>query len=110
MSGPGLGEDLETRLEALGRTHRGAEPEDIVERVARVMASINGDLSSVNLKLYTDLEIFGEAIGAGPQETESRAEAAAHPGKPKTDPMSGPQSPENAISQDDADALLANAD
>lgn len=48
--------DLEIRLADFGRRNPGIDPKDLVEVVEAIMSSADGDLSSVNLKLYAEIE------------------------------------------------------
>ncbi|MFQ5774582.1 MAG: protein phosphatase CheZ [Kiloniellaceae bacterium] len=62
MTEPAAYADLEKRLAALGKDRVGVDPRDIVEVVGSVMASVNGDRSSVNVKLYADIEALANYI------------------------------------------------
>ncbi len=49
----------------------GVEPEDVMEAVESVMATIEGDLSAVNLKLYVEIESLSSFINSAKTEIAS---------------------------------------
>jgi len=75
-AGSGVGEDalraqLETRLSALAGLGPRAEPTEIHDAVESVMATVEGDLSAVNLKLYAEIEALSRFIAAAKAEIAS---------------------------------------
>ncbi len=54
--------DIGKRVEAIAKGGDGVEPEQILEVVKSVMASIDGDLSTVNLKFYAEIESLAKFI------------------------------------------------
>ena len=71
MAVAALQEDLCRRIEELAQARPDVDPEDIIEVVESVMASISGDLSAVNLKLYAEIESLARFIN------HAKAEIAA---------------------------------
>lgn len=63
--------ELETRLEALTRDHKGLDPAALVEVVESIVSSAQGDLSSVNLRLYTEIEALSSYIQTARDEIAS---------------------------------------
>ncbi len=63
--------DLQTRLAEFGRRHPGIDPKDLVEVVEAIMTSADGDLSSVNLKLYAEIEQLSIYIQRAREEIAS---------------------------------------
>ncbi|WP_375595113.1 protein phosphatase CheZ [Algihabitans albus] len=63
--------DLEMRLAELGRRHPGIDPKDLVDVVEAIMTSADGDLSSVNLKLYAEIEQLAIYIQRAREEIAS---------------------------------------
>ena len=54
--------DLQMRLADFGRRHPGIDPKDLIDVVEAIMTSADGDLSSVNLKLYAEIEQLDRAV------------------------------------------------
>lgn len=71
MAVAALQEDLYRRIEDLAQSRPDIDPEDIIEVVESVMASISGDISAVNLKLYAEIESLARFIN------HAKAEIAA---------------------------------
>jgi chemotaxis protein CheZ len=72
----GSGEDalrqqLESQLSALAGLGPRAEPAEITDAVESVMATVEGDLSAVNLKLYAEIEALSRFIAAAKAEIAS---------------------------------------
>ena len=69
MSAPAISSELATRLESLQK-RRGSNVDAaaIVEVVEAIVASMEGDLSSVNLKLYAELESLARYIADAKDE------------------------------------------
>jgi chemotaxis protein CheZ len=63
--------DIEAKLAALDRSQVGIDPADIVEVVESVMASISGDRSGVNHRLYEDIEALVKFIQSAKAEIAS---------------------------------------
>lgn len=57
-----ISEDLAKRIEALSEKRVPVDPREIVEVVESVMTSISGDLSTVNVKLYAEVEALANFI------------------------------------------------
>jgi chemotaxis protein CheZ len=75
MAMPALGEDVEKRLHGLSKSVGRVDPEDILEVVQSVMASIEGDHTSLNQRLHADIEALAEYINTAKAEiTEIRAD------------------------------------
>ncbi len=75
MAMPALGEDVEKRLHGLSKSVGRVDPEDILEVVQSIMASIEGDHTSLNQRLHADIEALAEYINAAKAEiTEIRAD------------------------------------
>lgn len=66
-----IDEELEARLAALLRGHQGLQPADLVEVVESIVSSAQGDLSSVNLRLYTEIEALSSYIQTARSEIAS---------------------------------------
>ena len=65
--------ELERRLQALSAEGSRADPSDIASAVESVMATVEGDLSAVNLKLYAEIEALARYIeGAKAEIAEVR--------------------------------------
>jgi len=62
---------LETQLSALAGLGPRAEPSEITDAVESVMATVEGDLSAVNLKLYAEIEALSRFIAAAKAEIAS---------------------------------------
>ena len=71
MASPATQADVESRLAELGSKGAGVAPEDLVEVVESVMASVSGDRSGINLRLYEDLEALSQFIRAAKSEITS---------------------------------------
>jgi chemotaxis protein CheZ len=63
--------DLHVRLADFGRRHPGIDPRDLVEVVEAIMTTADGDLSSVNLKLYAEIEQLAIYIQRAREEIAS---------------------------------------
>ncbi|MGO1117839.1 protein phosphatase CheZ [Rhodovibrionaceae bacterium A322] len=63
--------DLEDRLNQLVKRHENLDPNDLIEAVESIMKSAQGDLSSVNLKLYSEIEDLAEYIQSARAEIAS---------------------------------------
>lgn len=63
--------DLRMRLADFGRRHPGIDPQDLVEIVDAIMSTADGDLSSVNLKLYAEIEQLAIYIQRAREEIAS---------------------------------------
>ncbi len=75
MAMPALGEDVEKRLHGLSKSVGRVDPEDILEVVQSVMASIEGDHTSLNQRLHAEIEALAEYINTAKAEiTEIRAD------------------------------------
>ncbi|WP_421709127.1 protein phosphatase CheZ [Algihabitans sp.] len=48
--------ELEVRLAEFGKRHPKIDPKDLIDVVEAIMTTADGDLSSVNLKLYAEIE------------------------------------------------------
>lgn len=66
-----IDDELESRLAALVRGHQGLEPADLLEVVESIVSSAQGDLSSVNLRLYTEIEALSSYIQTARSEIAS---------------------------------------
>jgi len=65
--------ELERRLQALSAEGARTDPADIASAVESVMATVEGDLSAVNLKLYAEIEALARYIeGAKAEIAEVR--------------------------------------
>lgn len=63
--------DLQKRLADFGRRHPGIDPKDLIDVVEAIMTSADGDLSSVNLKLYAEIEQLAIYIQRAREEIAS---------------------------------------
>ena len=63
--------DLQMRLADFGRRHPGIDPKDLIDVVEAIMTSADGDLSSVNLKLYAEIEQLAIYIQRAREEIAS---------------------------------------
>ncbi len=68
MAMPTLGEDVEKRLHGLSKSVGRVDPKDILEVVQSVMASIEGDHTSLNQRLHADIEALAEYINTAKTE------------------------------------------
>jgi len=59
---PALDEDVEKRLQGLSKSTGRVDPADILEVVQSVMASIEGDHSSLSQRLHDDIEALADYI------------------------------------------------
>jgi chemotaxis protein CheZ len=66
-----LRQQLEVQLAALAGLGPRAEPGEITDAVESVMATVEGDLSAVNLKLYAEIEALSRFIAAAKSEIAS---------------------------------------
>jgi chemotaxis protein CheZ len=57
------GKTIEKRIKAIAGDRANVEPEQILEAVESVMTSIDGDLSTVNLRFYAELDSLSRFIG-----------------------------------------------
>jgi len=71
MANPATQADVESRLAELGSGGIGIDPADIVEVVESIMASISGDRTGVNLRLYEDIEALSQFIKSAKSEITS---------------------------------------
>jgi chemotaxis protein CheZ len=60
--------DLDSRLTALAQLGPRAQPDEITDAVESVMATVEGDLSAVNLKLYAEIEALSRFIASAKAE------------------------------------------
>lgn len=75
MAMPALGEDVEKQLHSLSQAVGRVDPKDILEVVQSVMASIEGDHTSLSQRLHTDIEALAEYISTAKAEiTDIRAD------------------------------------
>ncbi len=65
---PGVPPELSARLGELQAQSRSPSREDIVEVVEQMMGSLQGDLSEVNLKIYSELEGLAKYILSAKRE------------------------------------------
>ena len=68
MAMPALCEDVENRLRSLSKSVGHVDPKDILEVVQSVMASIEGDHTSLSQRLHTDIEALAEYINTAKAE------------------------------------------
>ncbi len=68
MAMAALGEDVEKRLHGLSKSVGRIDPEDILEVVQSVMASIEGDHTSLNQRLHADIEALAAYINTAKAE------------------------------------------
>lgn len=54
--------DLGRRVAAIAKSRTGVEPEEIIELVQSVMATIDGELSAVNYRFYSEIEALSHFI------------------------------------------------
>jgi chemotaxis protein CheZ len=71
MASPATQADVESRLAQLGSNGSGIDPTDIVEVVESVMASISGERTGINLRLYEDIESLSQFIKSAKSEITS---------------------------------------
>ena len=64
MAMPALGNDVEKQLHGLSRLAGRVDPNDILEVVQSVMASIEGDHASLSQRLHADIESLAEYINS----------------------------------------------
>ena len=75
MAMPALDEDVEKRLHGLSKSAGRVDPEDILEVVQSVMASIEGDHASLSQRLHDNIEALAEYINSAKAEiTEIRVD------------------------------------
>lgn len=60
--------ELERRLKAMSEEGPRADPSDIASAVESVMATVEGDLSAVNVKLYAEIEALARYIDGAKAE------------------------------------------
>ncbi len=107
-------ETAERVTEAVTRVYEACGFQDITgQRVSKVVKA----LQNVEAKVHALLQAFGEESGAEGRvaasetpETSGTSVDGATPAPSDEDLISGPQMPDEANSQDDIDALLANCD
>ena len=107
-------ETAERVTEAVTRVYEACGFQDITgQRISKVVRA----LQNVEIKVHALLQAFGEESGAegceaalGTPKTSGTSVDGATPASSDEDLMTGPQLPDEAISQDDIDALLANFD
>ena len=68
MAMPALCEDVENRLRGLSKSVGHVDPKDILEVVQSVMASIEGDHSSLSQRLHADIEALAAYINTAKAE------------------------------------------
>ncbi len=68
MAAPAPAEGIEKRLHDLSLTRGGVDPKDVIEVVESVMASVDGDHSSLNHRLYADIEALASYINSAKAE------------------------------------------
>ena len=71
MSAAKIQVDLDEKIAALAERQPGIDPKDITDIVASVMSSLEGDLSAVNLKLYSEIESLSQFIEVARREIAS---------------------------------------
>jgi chemotaxis protein CheZ len=71
MANPATQADVESRLAELGSGGIGIDPADIVEVVESIMASISGERTGINLRLYEDIEDLSRFIKSAKSEIAS---------------------------------------
>ncbi len=71
MSTANIQVDLDEKIAALAERQPGIDPKDITDIVASVMSSLEGDLSAVNLKLYSEIESLSQFIEVARREIAS---------------------------------------
>jgi chemotaxis protein CheZ len=54
--------DLDARLAALSRTQAGLDPKDLVEVIESIMTTMEGDVTSVNVRFYAEIEALARYI------------------------------------------------
>lgn len=75
MAMPALGDEVEKSLHDLSKSAGRVDPKDILEVVQSVMASIEGDHTSLSQRLHADIEALAEYINTAKAEiTDIRAE------------------------------------
>ncbi len=68
MAAPARDDETDRRIEELSKLCVGVDPNDIIEVVESVMASISGDTSTINQKLYSELESLARFIETAKSE------------------------------------------
>ncbi len=63
--------DLDARLAALSRSQASLDPKDLVEVIESIMATMEGDVTSVNVRFYAEIEALAHYIH------ETKSEIAA---------------------------------
>ena len=75
MAMPALSEDVEKQLHGLSKSVGRVDPNEILEVVQSVMASIEGDHTSLSQRLHADIEALAEYISTAKAEiTDIRAD------------------------------------
>ena len=64
-------DEMDEQIEALVRNSGSVDPAEIVEVVESVMATVNGDISSVNQRLYGEIESLARFIHTAKSEIAS---------------------------------------
>ena len=54
--------DLDARLAALSRSEASLDPKDLVEIIESIMATMEGDVTSVNVRFYAEIEALARYI------------------------------------------------
>ena len=54
--------DLDARLAALSRSQASLDPKDLVEVIESIMATMEGDVTSVNVRFYAEIEALARYI------------------------------------------------
>jgi len=67
-------------------------------------------LKHIEDKVQSMLDAFGDEISRMAEDAPPKPEPAKSPARPDEHLLNGPQSAEDAISQDDIDALLSSLD
>ena len=68
MTAPARDDELERRIDELSKRRPDIDPSDIIEVVESVMASISGDLSSINQRLFAEIESLAQFINTAKAE------------------------------------------
>ncbi len=68
MAAPERDDETDRRIEELSKSCISVDPKDIIEVVESVMASISGDTSTVNQRLYNELESLARFIDTAKSE------------------------------------------
>lgn len=85
MAIPARDREIDRQIEALSESSVNVDPQDIVDVVESIMSSISGDISSINQRLYSEIEALarfintakGEIAALRPSEIKDRHLATA---------------------------------